>query len=457
MRIRVTMVAALLLLPAAAPAAAAAPAIKSTADFDPPQRRDTRDVPGQALDLREVTFGQRDTRLLLKVRTQGGWNASSLRPDALCLSITPASDSRVLKVCIGARSGKAVLLYQRVTQHEAGPLRVLATPVIRSSQGSISASFSARSIELPRGRLRWSYESRSQDDAACADGCLDRLPDRGAYVATVKVLARPWCFGAAARAPGRPCSNPALARTLIPTPDQALLDPGAPCQPIGPPTLARPCEFGYREGAATPDVLLLGDSHANSWRGAINVAAHARGWRGVSMTRPGCALSTEVYPSAPPGPQQCRQRNADAIRWLGEHPSVHTVFTAASAGRGLSPGGFGAMFGRLPPTVRNVYVIRDVPRARLGTPGCVRAIRRKRLRTAGACAVPRAGAILADPAFAAAQSGPSRIRAIDLTRHFCDSARCYPVVGGAFVYSDDNHMNAAFSATLGPFLLRGLR
>lgn len=65
---------------------------------------------------------------------------------------------------------------------------------------------------------------------------------------------------------------------------------------------------------------------------------------------------------------------------------MHTVFTSASAGRGLSPGGFAAMFRRLPLSLRHVYVIRDVPRAR--------------------------------------------------------------------VYVDDYHMNATFSATLGPFLLR---
>ena len=42
---------------------------------------------------------------------------------------------------------------------------------------------------------------------------------------------------------------------------------------------------------------------------------------------------------------------------------------------------------------------------------------------------------------------------IDLSRFFCDGARCFPVVGGAYIYKDDNHMNTTFAATLGPFLL----
>ena len=56
---------------------------------------------------------------------------------------------------------------------------------------------------------------------------------------------------------------------------------------------------------------------------------------------------------------------------------------------------------------------------------------------------------------AAARAG-GRVRLIDLTRHFCSTSRCFPVVGGAYVYKDANHMNATFATTLGPFLLRRL-
>ena len=450
------MTAAALVLLLASASEAARP-IVTMSDFGPRERVDPREVAASPLDLRSVTFGQRNTRLLLEIRTQRPWSASSLAADALCLSLSRDNGAAVWRICLGATRGKPVLTHQRIIQRNSGPMRKLSTPVARESGRELSATFSARSIELPRGRLRWSVESRWRDDDACAAVCVDRVPDRGEYPAAVSVLAQPACFGAAERDPNRHCSNPSLARTLIPTPGQALLDPGAPCQPIAGVTIARPCEFGDRAGDSAPDVLLVGDSHTNNWRGALNVAAQARGWRGVSMTRPGCALSTEVYPSAPPGPALCRQRNAEAVRWLVEHPSVHTVVTAASAGRGLSARGFSAMFSQLPASVRDIYVIRDVPRARFSTAECVRAIHRRRLPTRRVCAFSRAGAILSDPAFAAAQSGPSRLHAIDLTRHFCDPTRCYPVIGGSYVYIDDNHMNTMFSTTLGPFLLRNLR
>jgi hypothetical protein len=49
------------------------------------------------------------------------------------------------------------------------------------------------------------------------------------------------------------------------------------------------------------------------------------------------------------------------------------------------------------------------------------------------------------------------VHLVDLTSLFCDSAHCFPVVGGAYVYRDTNHMNTTFAATLGPYLLRAMR
>ena len=68
--------------------------------------------------------------------------------------------------------------------------------------------------------------------------------------------------------------------------------------------------------------------------------------------------------------------------------------------------------------------------------------------------MPRRQVLDRDPLVVAASRMPaSRVRSIDLTRLFCDRD-CYPVIGGALVFRDQNHMTAAFSTTLGPFLQR---
>ena len=62
-----------------------------------------------------------------------------------------------------------------------------------------------------------------------------------------------------------------------------------------------------------------------------------------------------------------------------------------------------------------------------------------------------------DPAVVAARRmGSERVRTINLTRMFCDARRCYPVIGGALVLRDENHMTAVFSGTLGTYLLQAV-
>ncbi len=45
---------------------------------------------------------------------------------------------------------------------------------------------------------------------------------------------------------------------------------------------------------------------------------------------------------------------------------------------------------------------------------------------------------------------------LDLTRDFCDSRLCFPVIGGALVSKDATHLTSVCGRTLGPYLLRAL-
>jgi hypothetical protein len=62
----------------------------------------------------------------------------------------------------------------------------------------------------------------------------------------------------------------------------------------------------------------------------------------------------------------------------------------------------------------------------------------------------------ADPAVEAARRSP-RAHVVDLTRFFCDERSCPPVIGGALVYKDTNHLTSVYAATLAPYLGRALR
>jgi hypothetical protein len=270
--------------------------------------------------------------------------------------------------------------------------------------------------------------------------------------------AGPRCFGAASRDPEHRCVNPRLARVVTPTPDQAVLNPNFACRKHKVTEQLSPCTFGAKRPTAT--VALIGDSHAQHWRSALAVVARRRNWRVEDVSVPLCMFSTATTGAGPPFDQRCPQWNADVAAWLGANPQIRTVFVAGKTEQFVRPApgqtsyqarleGYKARFAALP---QNVIVLRDDPGERITTKDCVRRRMARHQPLTRACGVPRRTAIRRDPAVAAARAIGKPV--IDLTRQFCDGRACYPVIGGALVHKDADHLTQVFARTLGPFLDR---
>jgi hypothetical protein len=288
---------------------------------------------------------------------------------------------------------------------------------------------------------------------------VDRIPATGSIVARAVAFAAPKCFGAAARDLWKPCANPAVRMVVTPTPSAAQLAPNAPCTPTQRAALVSPCLFGL-EGAQ--EVALVGDSHAEHWRAALEVVAQARRWRGVSITQPGCAyngftprLHTRSLTRA------CARWRPQVGRWLARNPDIHTMFVSANSKTryaGDPIAGFRAAWRRLPASIHRVYVLRDTPRIVRPQAECVERLIRRRRPIGWHCAQPRALDLPPDPeAIAARRGADPRVRMLDLTRLMCSADRCPAVIGGVLVRKDGDHLTRAFSATLGRFVLRAIR
>jgi hypothetical protein len=282
------------------------------------------------------------------------------------------------------------------------------------------------------------------------------------------VTQRP-CFGAAARDPLIRCADPSLRLTVFPSPADALLAPNAACVPGGRMSLVYPCTFGVRLAAAsdaTGTLALVGDSHASHWRAAVDVIAARKRLPAVSITRSRCPFIDATVSMPRPDRIACRAWNAEVMAYLRSHREISTLFVSqrSSAQFVRAKGkdnletqiaGYIRLWRSLPATIEHVVVIRDTPRGSTASTLCVqRAIAAK--RAAGRwCSRPRAQALHTDPALVAARRLRSpRVHAIDLSSFFCDARRCFPVVGGAFVYKDGDHISTVFARTLGPYLLR---
>jgi hypothetical protein len=332
---------------------------------------------------------------------------------------------------------------------------VIAARVTRK-RTRLTAKFTPVDAGLPFGPFRWSVRSRWNDGA-------DALPRRGTIAARARLLWEPRCFGAAALDARSPCTNAALRTVVTPTPQEALLIPGAPCTLFRATPILTPCHFGVAPSETREWVALIGDSHAVHWSAALDVVAQAKRWRVVALTRPGCPLTdTPVRHYPAPQAAECQSFNAAAREWLVEHPEVHTVFVSAhdlSLFAGDAVAGYRSAWQALPQSVRSIYVIRDTPsRVSLETSACVERLLRARRAIGSRCAEPRAGALPTDPQVEAARApGDDRVRLLDLSDFMCTATRCAPVVGGALVLKDADHLTRAFSTTLGPYLLRALQ
>jgi hypothetical protein len=281
--------------------------------------------------------------------------------------------------------------------------------------------------------------------------------------------ATPACFGAASRDPQRPCHNPSLRLSVVPSPAAARALPNAPC-------LLRPfdggphvCVFGVAPALATASVALVGDSHAGHWRGALRVVAEQKRWLGLSITHSSCPLSTARRNLSGAKRERCERWRGRVRRWFARHPEVGIVVVSGKAGgQSVVPKDGDGVFATavtgylrawrdLPASVRHIVVLRDTPEMRSDTGACVQHAMAHHVDAGRACAVPRSAALDRDPmAVAAARMRTHRVQVIDLTRVFCGDRRCYPVVGGALAFKDAHHLTAIFSTTLGPLVQRRL-
>lgn len=466
------VLASLALVLAAAPATAQAAATAAPAGTQF-TTADAVDSLGP-LDLTEVTLGQRDVRMTLRVVSTGVWDSLDLTAVAgreLCITLVhgenPLPRSRICVTRRGDRTG----LDLTPLAPDGTPLgrRVLAVDPSRPEPNVLEMTFLPAAAGLAIGPFQWYAESAWTDDATCPATCRDRAPDSGTVAAGVVLLAVAQCYGAAARDPARRCDNPALRNSVEPPPERAKVKSDPYCDTVQHIGLLTACSFGAMPEDAARTFALIGDSHAANLKNAVFVLTLAKRWRGVSLFRSGCPLTrgAPILPS-PQRSRRCQEWNNQALAWLSRHPEVDTVFLSAHAGARVRPSGgrsdaeavhagYRDVIRALLRLGRRVVVVRDTPPFTRELSRCVSRAIAARRRAQTECTRPRSVAVRRDPLVDAARSvGSSKARVIDLTRHFCNSSRCFAVIGGALVRHDESHLTQAFSATLGPFMLRAL-
>nr|WP_221446935.1 acyltransferase family protein [Microbacterium thalassium] len=220
---------------------------------------------------------------------------------------------------------------------------------------------------------------------------------------------------------------------------------------------ARPvsCAFGVDDPDA-PTVALIGDSHAYQLLSTFDRIAQERGWRLVTWFKGACPWNTT--PLSTPGAfgQACTQWREDVGEALAAS-DVDVVFTAALATTPYSAAGYDSAHDAAVAGYREAWsemTDRGVPVVTVVDNPVWETDPNKCLRThddASECDGARDDVLVADDPLRDAAAGLADVTLLDFTDVFCDADACFPVVGGANLYRDQDHITVTFADSLGPW------
>ncbi|WP_409047028.1 acyltransferase family protein [Microbacterium sp. HA-8] len=264
----------------------------------------------------------------------------------------------------------------------------------------------------------------------------------------------PECFGA------QSVLDPACAGTdfgdqVLPAPGFAAADRPAEEQCFVQLNDTRPvtCEFGS-DAPDAPEIVLIGDSHAFQLLSTFERIATDNGWHLTTLFKGACPWSTT--PLSTPGAfgEACTQWRENAVEVL-EQRAPDAIFTAAISTTPYSTAGFDSQHDAAVAGYREAWA----PMLDAGIP-IVTVVDNpvwendpnKCLRTRGvaACDGPRDALLGDQDALRDAADGLDGVTVLDFTDVFCDDTTCFPVIGGANVYRDEDHLTVSFVDSLAP-------
>ena len=226
------------------------------------------------------------------------------------------------------------------------------------------------------------------------------------------------------------------------------------------------CRVGPSSGGKRT-IALIGDSHANSWRPALEQAAKERGWTVYFFGKSACAVSdVPVWLKVNKAPYDACTRwrgemfeRLSSIKGLdavvigrsmdyraltllpdGSRSTVETVGPAWTKGSERS-------FDRLAGVTRRIIVLRDIPWPSGDVPSCLS----EHPDAVEACAFSKAErARLDDPLVRAERATAEKaLRFVDMTDVLCPAEQCQVVTPrGQIMYRDTHHLTAGYSAAM---------
>ncbi|MQA61085.1 MAG: acyltransferase family protein [Actinophytocola sp.] len=201
-------------------------------------------------------------------------------------------------------------------------------------------------------------------------------------------------------------------------------------------------------------IVVVGDSHAQLYTGALDPLVEPNDWQAYSIIRGGCPFSTdsELIKES----QACVDYNAALVEELREiDPDAVVTMASYQVSKGRTertPEGFVAQWRKLASAGIPVVAFRDNPRYDFEPSACADDLGARSPRCSGV----RAELYPEVPSYERIPGVPGNVRFVDLSDYFCDGPTCPPIIGNVRVYMDDNHITQTYMNTLAPVMEREL-
>ena len=263
----------------------------------------------------------------------------------------------------------------------------------------------------------------------------------------------PSCFGAASVL-DESCAGQA-PDDILPAPGFAGADaPGEPqcfiqlndSRPVS-------CEFGS-DAADAPRIALVGDSHAYQLVATFARIAEREGWHLTTYFKGACPWNTTPLATAGSFGAACTDWRDGVAAELADS-DFDAVFTSAISNTPYAVAGYDSAYDAAVAGYREawatmtdrgipVVTVVDNPRWETDPNKCLRS------RDQADCVGARAEVLIADDPIREAAEGQAGVTLLDFTDVYCDDETCAPVVGGANVYRDQDHLTVTFADTFAP-------
>lgn len=258
------------------------------------------------------------------------------------------------------------------------------------------------------------------------------------------------CFGAAARATEKQkCDN---AQLLGPFPSIAIAPSDIPLLPDECFSVTREqvaasfCALGDRNGLTR--IAAIGDSHIAHYAGALSVLALKNRWQIDLYAKGGCPFSFAVRVHDALLTKNCPRWVDNVVKAvnLEKYDAIITSQRAGVEWVGGEPkavSGLASLWQELAAAGNNIVAIKDGPSPGFNVVSC--------LQEGKSCVFSRKTAMTFDPQVKASEVA-TQVSLINFDNIFCDAKTCFPIIGNAVVYRDDNHLTDTFARSLAPFM-----